>query len=342
MRSQADLPGAIVTGGAGFVGSHLCEVLLSRGWSVTAVDNFATGSPRNVAHLTGHPHFRLVEHDVATSPMSVSGPSALVFHLASPASPRDYQRLSLETLDAGSAGTRNALELAHLHDARFVLASTSEVYGEPLVHPQTESYWGNVNPVGPRSMYDESKRFAEALTVAFAARHGLDWSIARIFNCYGPRMQPNDGRAIPTFIWQSLHRRPLTVAGDGSHTRSPCYVDDVVDALLRLGRSKVNGPVNIGNPEEIRVLDLARRIALLAGGPGEIEFFPRTADDPSRRCPDISMARTELDWKPLVGLDEGLMATIEWFKTLLASSRGDTASLVLNRQDQADSIRGTG
>jgi dTDP-glucose 4,6-dehydratase len=311
-------PHAVVTGGAGFIGSHLCEQLLSQGWGVTAVDNFSTGHLRNVAHLMGHPRFGLVEHDVTVPPLPVSGPSTVVFHLASPASPLDYQRLSLETLDAGSVGTRNALELARSHGARFVLASTSEVYGEPLVHPQPESYWGNVNPIGPRSMYDESKRFAEALTVAFAARHGLDWGIARVFNCYGPRMQPHDGRAIPTFIRQSLHRQALTVTGDGSHTRSPCHIDDVVEALVRMGQVEANGPINIGNPEEIRVLDLALRIAFLAGAPPEIEFVPRPAEDPSRRCPDIEAARIELDWRPRVRLDEGLALTIEWFRTLLS------------------------
>ena len=329
--SQTRRPGAVVTGGAGFIGSHLCDELLSQGWEVTAVDNFATGHPCNVAHLMGDAAFRLVEHDVTASPLPVFGPSAVVFHLASPASPLDYRRLSLETLDAGSAGTRNALELARSHDARFVLASTSEVYGEPLVHPQPESYWGNVNPIGPRSMYDESKRFAEALTVAFAARHEIDWGIARIFNCYGSRMQPHDGRAVPTFIWQSLHQQPLTVTGDGSHTRSPCHVDDVVDALVRLGRSGANGPINIGNPEEIRVLDLALRIALLAGASPEIKFVPRPAEDPSRRCPDIQAARIELGWQPAVGLDEGLTATIDWFRTLLSPNGLGAARADLHR-----------
>jgi dTDP-glucose 4,6-dehydratase len=303
---------AVITGGAGFLGSHLCERLLGAGAAVACLDNFATSSPGNVAHLLGRPGFRLVDWDV-TRPLPVPGPVDLVLHFASAASPVDYLRLPIETLETGAVGTRNALNLAEEKNARFVLASTSEVYGDPRQHPQSEDYWGNVNPVGPRSVYDEAKRYAEALTTAYRSSRRADTAIVRIFNTYGPRLRPHDGRAIPTFIRQALAGEPLTVAGDGSQTRSVCYVDDTVAGIVALAASDFAGPVNIGGSQELTVLRLAETIRDLAGSASPVEFVPRPADDPSVRCPDTSLAQRRLGWRPAVTLEAGLRRTIDWF-----------------------------
>jgi dTDP-glucose 4,6-dehydratase len=302
----------VVTGGAGFLGSHLCQRLLRAGAGVVCLDNFVTGSPGNVAHLAGEPGFQVMDCDL-TGTVQVPGQVDLILHFASAASPVDYLRLPLETLEAGSAGTRHALELAQAKGARFVLASTSEVYGDPLQHPQREDYWGNVNPVGPRSVYDEAKRYAEALTTAYRHSRGVDTAIVRIFNTYGPRMRPHDGRAIPTFIRQALAGEPLTVAGDGTQTRSVCYVDDTVAGILALAASDFAGPVNIGGPQEMSVLELAETIRDLAGSGSPIEFIERPTDDPAVRCPDITLARRCLGWQPTVPLTEGLRRCIAWF-----------------------------
>jgi dTDP-glucose 4,6-dehydratase len=306
------MPRAVVTGGAGFLGSHLCQELLERNVEVLCLDNFLTGTPVNVAHLMEHPGVRLVRADV-TDYIHVAGPVDYVLHFASPASPIDYAQLPIATMKVGSIGTLHSLGLAKEKGARFLLASTSETYGDPLIHPQPETYWGNVNPVGPRGVYDEAKRFAEALTSAYRRTHGVDTAIVRIFNTYGPRMRPRDGRAIPTFIRQALRGEPLTVAGDGSQTRSVCYVSDLVDGLIRLLLSREPGPVNIGNPHEIPVLELAERIRDLTGSGSSIEFIPRPEDDPTVRQPDITLARTALGWEPQVVLDDGLKRTIDWF-----------------------------
>jgi dTDP-glucose 4,6-dehydratase len=308
----------VVTGGAGFLGSHLCERLLADGEDVVALDNFLTGSPHNVEHLLPHDGFRLIKADI-TDYLHVPGPVDTVLHFASPASPIDYLQLPIETLKVGSTGTLHALGLAKEKGARFVLASTSETYGDPQVHPQPETYWGHVNPVGPRGVYDEAKRYAEALTMAYRRTHGVDTGILRIFNTYGPRMRPNDGRAIPTFIRQALAGEPVTVAGDGSQTRSVCYVDDLVEGILRLTRSQLPGPVNIGNPHELSMLDLAQRVIGLAGSRSEVAFIERPTDDPTVRQPDITLARAELGWEPHVPLDEGLTRTIAWFRQLEAA-----------------------
>jgi len=307
---------AVVTGGAGFLGSHLCEQLLADGCEVVAIDNFLTGSPVNVEHLLEHEQFRLVRADI-TDYLHVPGPVDQVLHFASPASPIDYLKLPIETLKVGSIGTLHALGLAKEKGARFLLASTSETYGDPQVHPQPETYWGHVNPVGPRAVYDEAKRYAEALTMAYRRAHGVDTAVLRIFNTYGERMRPNDGRAIPTFIRQALAGEPLTVAGDGTQTRSVSYVDDLVAGILKLLRSELVGPVNIGNPAELTVLALAQRIIALAGSPSEIRFIPRPEDDPSVRQPDITLARTQLGWEPQISLDDGLARTIDWFRRLV-------------------------
>jgi len=306
----------VVTGGAGFLGSHLCQRLLAEGCEVVAIDNFLTGSPVNVEHLLEHQRFRLVRADI-TDYLHVPGPVDQVLHFASPASPIDYLKLPIETLKVGSIGTLHALGLAKDKGARFLLASTSETYGDPQVHPQPETYWGHVNPVGPRGVYDEAKRYAEALTMAYRRAHGVDTVILRIFNTYGERMRPNDGRAIPTFIRQALAGEPLTVAGDGTQTRSVCYVDDLVAGILKLLRSELVGPVNIGNPAELTVLALAQRIIALAGSPSEITYIPRPEDDPSVRQPDITLARTQLGWEPQISLDDGLARTIDWFRRLV-------------------------
>ena len=303
---------AVVTGGAGFLGSHLCERLLHDGWDVLCLDNFVTGEPGNVAHLIGIGPFRMVQADVSDY-VHVTGEVDLVLHFASPASPVDYLRLPIETLEAGAAGTGNALGLAEDKNARFVLASTSEVYGDPLEHPQSEGYWGNVNPVGPRSVYDEAKRYAEALTTAYRNSRRTDTAIVRIFNTYGPRMRPHDGRAIPTFIRQALAGDPLTVAGDGSQTRSVCYVDDTVAGILALAASEFAGPVNIGGSQELTVLRLAETIRDLTGSASPIEFIARPVDDPAMRRPDTILAQRRLGWCPAITLEEGLRRTIGWF-----------------------------
>ncbi|UCC69089.1 MAG: SDR family oxidoreductase [Armatimonadota bacterium] len=303
----------VVTGGAGFIGSHLCEVLLRDGRQVLAVDNFSTGRRKNVAHLLGQPGFALLEHDIC-EPLLLDTEVGLVFHLASPASPVDFSRLPLEILRVNSQGTWNALALAERSHGRFVLASTSEVYGDPLEHPQRETYWGNVNPTGPRSAYDEAKRFAEALTVAYRRRHGLSTGIARIFNSYGPRMRRDDGRVVPTFISQALEGKPLTVFGDGNQTRSFCYVGDMVGGLIALADADHPGPINLGNPQEMTISDLARMVVELTASKSPIALQPAPADDPRRRRPDISLSRDLLGWVPSTSPEAGLAKTIEYMR----------------------------
>ena len=310
---------AVVTGGAGFLGSHLCERLLKEGHRVVCVDNFLTGSPRNIAHLESDDRFQLLEHDVS-KPFEVEGDVHYVLHFASPASPIDYLELPIQTLKVGSLGTHNALGLTRAKGARILLASTSEVYGDPLIHPQPESYWGNVNPVGPRGVYDEAKRFAEAMVMGYHRYHKLDTRIVRIFNTYGPRMRPNDGRVVPAFIQQALTNQPLTVFGDGSQTRSFCYVDDLIEGIYRLLMSDRVDPTNIGNPHEMTILQFAERIKALTGSSSSIEHKPLPEDDPKIRQPDITNARRHLQWEPNVPLDEGLGKTIEYFRQLLAES----------------------
>jgi dTDP-glucose 4,6-dehydratase len=309
---------AVVTGGAGFIGVHLCRSLLAAGTEVACVDNFLTSSPDSLHALRADARFSLYEADVAFGLPPVDE-ADLVVHLASPASPVDYQRHPLATLDAGSRGTRNALELAARTGARFVLASTSEVYGDPAVSPQAEDYWGNVNPVGPRSVYDEAKRFAEAMTAAYRRAGKADAGIARIFNSYGPGMRPGDGRVVPTFAGQALRGLPLTVAGDGSQTRSLCHVDDTVRGILALAASDLAGPVNLGSPDEATVLEIAERIIALAGSRSGIEYIPLPEDDPKSRCPDITLARTALGWRPEVSWRDGLAQTLAWFAARLES-----------------------
>ena len=303
----------VVSGAAGFIGSHFCERLLAEGHSVSGLDNFLTGRPGNVEHLRGVPRFEMIEQDI-TQPLEIPGPVDAVANLASPASPKDYLEYPIETLDVGSAGCRRMLDLAREKGARFLLSSTSECYGDPLVHPQVETYWGNVNPVGPRSCYDESKRFAEALTMAYHRKHGVRTNIARIFNTYGPRMKLNDGRIVPAFMDQALRGEPMTVFGDGSQTRSFCYVSDLVDGLYRLMQSDERYPVNLGNPLEMTVLEFAERIRTLTGSRSEIVFHPLPQDDPKQRQPDIGKARSVLGWEPHVPLDEGLRLTASYFR----------------------------
>ncbi|MBI4362025.1 MAG: SDR family oxidoreductase [Euryarchaeota archaeon] len=307
---------ALVTGGAGFIGSHLCDRLLEEGYRVIAVDNLLTGSPRNLAHLRGNPRFRFLRRDI-NRPLRVPGRVDLVLHFASPASPKDFEVYPIQILKAGALGTHHMLGLARAHRSTFLLASTSEVYGDPRVDPQPESYWGNVNPVGIRGVYDEAKRFAEAMTMAYHRVHGLDTKIARIFNTYGPRMRPEDGRAIPNFITQALRARPLTVHGRGRQTRSFCYINDLIEGILRLTRSPTHGPINLGNPENYTILQLARRIQALTGSPSRIVYRPLPQDDPRQRRPDIRLARRLLHWSPRTGLDEGLKETIAYFHTVL-------------------------
>jgi dTDP-glucose 4,6-dehydratase len=302
---------ALITGGAGFLGSHLCERLIAEGWDVVCVDSLLSGRRDNLRSLVDHERFEFVEHDV-TQPFDVTGALDAVLHLASPASPVDYRRWPIETLRVGALGTLQALELAQAKGATFFLSSTSEAYGDPLVHPQPETYWGNVNPVGPRSVYDEAKRFAEAATMAYHRTHGLQVRIARIFNTYGPRMRRDDGRAVPTFIRQAMAGEPLTVHGDGTQTRSLCYVDDLIEGLYRLILSDQKGPVNVGNPAEITIGELAALIRSIAGSSAEIVHVDRPVDDPEVRCPDISIADEVLDWRPTVPLADGLERTIEW------------------------------
>ncbi len=309
---------SLVTGGAGFLGSHLCERLLAEGHRVVCVDNLITGNRANLEQLHGQPHFRFVEHDV-TLPLHVDEEVDNVLHFASPASPIDYLELPIQTLKVGSLGTHNTLGLAKAKGARYLLASTSEVYGDPLVHPQPESYWGNVNPVGPRGVYDEAKRFAEAMVMAYHRVHGLDTRIVRIFNTYGPRMRPRDGRVVPTFIQQALDGEPLTVFGDGSQTRSFCYVDDLVEGIWRLLKSDLTEPVNLGNPEEMTIAGFAHTILELTGSDSPIVFEPLPVDDPKTRQPDIGLARERLGWEPQVALETGLERTIAYFRGLLAN-----------------------
>jgi dTDP-glucose 4,6-dehydratase len=308
----------VVTGGAGFIGSHLCERLLADGCDVVCVDNLVTGGRNNVAHLAGDPRFTF-QHQNVSGGVIVGGDVDAVMHFASPASPVDYLRLPIQTLKVGALGTHNALGLAKDKRARFLLASTSEVYGDPLVHPQSESYWGNVNPIGPRGVYDEAKRFAEAMTMAYHRTHGMSTSIARIFNTIGERMRPDDGRAVPTFVCQALSGRPLTVHGDGSQTRSVGYVSDLVDGIIRLLWSDAVEPVNLGNPGEISVLDLAKMVCRVVGVEPDIRFVERPIDDPTVRNPDISRARELLGWEPQVPLEEALERTVTWFRAETAS-----------------------
>ncbi|PKO22526.1 MAG: NAD-dependent dehydratase [Chloroflexi bacterium HGW-Chloroflexi-1] len=306
----------LVTGGAGFVGSHLCDRLLADGHDVLAMDNLITGSTDNIAHLAGNRHFKFLYHDV-TDYIYVPGHPDAVMHLASPASPIDFDRVPIQILKVGSLGTHNALGLALAKGARFLLASTSEVYGDPLVHPQPESYWGNVNPIGTRGVYDEAKRFAEAITMAYHRIHGVDTRIIRIFNTYGPRMRLDDGRVVPNFIGQALRGEPLTVYGDGSQTRSFCYVSDLVDGMVRLLLADEHDPVNVGNPTEMSILTFAQTINKLTGNPAGIIFKPLPPDDPHVRQPDITRARTILGWEPKVLLEDGLTQAIAYFQSKL-------------------------
>ena len=301
----------VVTGGAGFLGSHLCESLLERGDEVVAIDNLVTGRLTNIEHLFGRAGFTYARHDVSNY-VWVPGPVDAVLHFASPASPKDYLEMPIQTLKVGSLGTHNSLGLAKDKGARFLLASTSEVYGDPSVHPQPESYWGNVNPVGPRGVYDEAKRFAEAMTMAYHTHHGLEVRIVRIFNTYGPRMRPTDGRAVSNFLVQALHGKPITIYGDGSQTRSFCYVDDEVRGILALLDSELIGPVNIGNPAEFTILELAELVIEVTNSTSEIVHEPLPVDDPTQRRPDITRAHDELGWKPRIELREGLTRTAEW------------------------------
>jgi dTDP-glucose 4,6-dehydratase len=309
-------PRVVITGAAGFIGSHLSETLLDRGYAVVGIDNLLTGDLANIAHLSGR-DFVFVKHDV-TNYIAVDGPVDFVLHWASPASPIDYLELPIQTLKVGALGTHKALGLAKAKRARFVLASTSEVYGDPLVHPQQETYWGNVNPVGPRGVYDEAKRFAEAMTVAYHRYHGVDAKIVRIFNTYGPRMRVRDGRAVPNFIAQALRGEDVTVYGDGSQTRSLCYITDLVDGVIRLMLSDANDPINIGNPQELSIEEIARTILRLTGSSSRIVHTPLPVDDPKVRKPDITRAATILKWSPTVSLEDGLGRTIEYFRTKLA------------------------
>ena len=308
----------VIMGGGGFLGSHLCERFLEKKCRVIAVDNFLTGNERNIAPLKKNSAFKLIRHDVS-KPLRIPGSADYVLHFASPASPLDYLQFPIQTLKVGALGTHNALGLAKEKKAAFLLASTSEVYGDPLVHPQTEAYWGNVNPIGPRGVYDEAKRFAEAITMAYHRTHQLNTKIVRIFNTYGPRMRLRDGRAIPAFLSQALTGKPLTVFGDGHQTRSLCYISDMVDGIEKLLLSSVNEPVNIGNPSEISMMDLAKKIIRITGSPSRIVTKPLPVDDPKVRCPDITQARKYLFWTPKIALDDGLEHTIEYFKKALRS-----------------------
>jgi dTDP-glucose 4,6-dehydratase len=309
---------AVVTGGAGFLGSHLSDRLLTEGFRVIAIDNLITGNPENIAHLAGNPDFKFIRHNVSEF-IFVPGPVHFVFHFASPASPIDYLEHPIPTLKVGALGTHNTLGLAKDKGATFLLASTSECYGDPLVHPQNEDYWGNVNPIGPRGVYDEAKRFAEAMTMAYHRSHGMDTKIVRIFNTYGPRMRLRDGRVVPAFISQALNGEPLTVFGDGSQTRSFCYVSDLIDGIFRLAMSDYHSPVNIGNPQEMTIKQFAENIREITGTKSRIEYKPLPVDDPKVRQPDITRARKLLGWEPKVEFDAGVRRTIEYFRERLAS-----------------------
>lgn len=315
MNASSPQPISVVTGGAGFLGSHLCALLAGKGHRVVCVDNLVTGNLDNIRPLRKNPAFRFVNQDV-TKPIDIAGPVHFIFHFASPASPIDYLKLPIQTLKVGSLGTHNALGLARAKQATFLLASTSEVYGDPLVHPQNESYWGNVNPIGPRGVYDEAKRFAEAMTMAYHRTHGINTKIVRIFNTYGPRMRPNDGRVVPAFIKQALMGTPLTVFGNGHQTRSFCFVSDLIRGIFALSLSPVHDPVNIGNPREMTVNEFARKILELTGSQSAIEYHPLPVDDPKTRQPDITLAKTLLKWEPEVPLEEGLRLTIDYFRQL--------------------------
>ena len=311
---------ALITGGAGFLGSHLCERLVASDWDVLCLDNLVTGLETNVAHLLNHPRFRIARQDV-TRYIDVPSPVDFVLHFASPASPVDYLKLPIQTLKVGALGTHNTLGLALAKKAKYLLASTSECYGDPQVSPQPESYRGHVNPIGPRGVYDEAKRYAEAMTMAYHRAHDVDTRIARIFNTYGPRMRLNDGRALPNFVYQALTGQPLTVHGDGQQTRSFCYVSDLIEGIYRLMQSEEHEPVNLGNPQEITILEFAERIRALTGSNVPIVFKPLPEDDPKQRCPDITKARRILHWEPEVSLDEGLPRTLEFFRREVAASR---------------------
>jgi dTDP-glucose 4,6-dehydratase len=308
----------VITGGAGFIGSHLCDLFLDRGHEVVAIDNFITGSPANVAHLIGNRRFTLIEYDV-TNYIDVKGEVDYILHFASPASPIDYLELPIQTLKVGSLGTHKALGLARAKKARLLLASTSEVYGDPLEHPQREDYWGNVNPIGPRGVYDEAKRFSEAMTMAYHRYHNVETRIVRIFNTYGPRMRLNDGRAVPAFISQAFANDDITVFGDGTQTRSFCYITDLVDGIIRLMLSSENEPVNIGNPHELTIEEIARTIVRMTGSSSRIVYRPLPTDDPKVRKPDITRARTLLGWEPQVELEDGLARTIAYFRKKAAA-----------------------
>ncbi len=317
MSSIPQYPTSVITGGAGFLGSHLSDYLLARGHRVIALDNLITGNVANIEHLAGNDQFTFIKHDV-TEYIYLPGEIDYIFHFASPASPIDYLELPIQTLKVGALGTHKALGLARDKGARFLLASTSEVYGDPLEHPQRETYWGNVNPIGPRGVYDEAKRFAEAITMAYHRAHGVATRIVRIFNTYGPRMRPNDGRVVPAFTVQALKGEPLTVFGEGRQTRSFCYVSDLVAGIYRLMLSDCSEPVNIGNPREMSVREFAETIIRLCASASTIEFHPLPEDDPQVRQPNIDKARQVLDWAPTMALEEGLLATIEYFKGLIA------------------------
>jgi len=305
---------ALVTGGAGFLGSHLTDRLLAEGYKVIGVDNFITGNPANLEHLATNPHYSFIEQDV-TKYLNIPGEIDFVFHFASPASPIDYLELPIQTLKVGSLGTHNTLGLAKAKKAGYLIASTSECYGDPLVHPQTEEYWGNVNPIGPRGVYDEAKRFAEAMTMAYHRYHKVDTKIVRIFNTYGPRMRLKDGRVVPAFVGQALKGEPITVFGDGSQTRSFCYCSDLIDGIYKLSQSDFHEPVNIGNPNELTIKEFGERIVRITGSKSKLTFQALPVDDPKQRRPDITRATKLLGWKPVVDLETGLTQTIEWFKS---------------------------
>jgi len=322
---------AVITGGAGFLGSHLCEKLLEHAWDVLCVDNLVTGAEQNIAHLLANQHFRVQRHD-ASLYIDVSGPVDYVLHFASPASPVDYARLPIPTLKVGALGTHNSLGLAMAKNAKYLLASTSECYGDPQVSPQPETYWGNVNPIGPRGVYDEAKRYAEAMTMAYHRWHGVDTHIVRIFNTYGPRMRLNDGRALPNFIYQALTGAPITVYGDGSQTRSFCFVSDLIEGIYRLMQSDEHLPTNIGNPQEITILEFARQVKSLTGSRSEIVFKPLPQDDPKQRCPDITKAKKLLGWEPKVPLEEGLRLTLGYFKAQIEKEKSSQEDVVSDQK----------